>query len=108
MARPLWFRAGQPEQQMTEAEQTCSQAVLPDDDCCAGHEVCGLPASWVHRLSGAMLCDLHESNARKYHGDRGHWGVGKLLISYPDGWERLDGGERDEASAGLEIVRLDS
>jgi hypothetical protein len=55
-----------------------------------------------------MLCDLHESNARKYHGHRGQWGVGKLLVSYPDGWERLDGAERDEAPAGLEIVRLDS
>lgn len=89
---------------MANADVTCGQAVSPDDDCCGSDGLCDQPATWVHRGSGAMLCDLHEGNARQYsHG--GQWRVDKLEVSYPEGWEQLPPAAA-EAAPVLEAVQF--
>lgn len=92
---------------VSETTALCVQLVSPDDDCCGAPSPCGQPASWVHRGSGSMMCDLHEGNAREYASD-GSWVVGRLPVSYPDGWERLAPAPATEAPPALEVVRLDS
>ena len=91
---------------MSQSTGTCVQMVTPEDDCCAAQEPCGQPASWVHRASGSRLCDLHEENARRYSSG-GQWVVGRLSVSFPEGWERLTPVSSDQSSV-LEVVRFDS
>lgn len=89
---------------MTDLTPTCGQHVSPDDDCCGPDGVCSQPAMWVHPATGAMLCELHEANARQYsHSDQ--WRVGRLDVSYPAGWERLP--PVAEPPPVLEVVRFD-
>ncbi len=91
---------------MSDAAATCGQLVTPEDDCCGPQKPCGAAADWVHRGSGAMLCDLHEQNARRYAA-AGTWAVGLITVSYPDGWEPIV----PAAPAGpptLEVVRFDA
>jgi hypothetical protein len=92
---------------MNESTAVCGQTVFPDDDCCSGQVACGDTATWIHRPSGVMLCDLHEGNARKYAGTIGRWTVGEVEVPYPAGWERLDSTSTAAAPA-LEVVRFDS
>ena len=89
---------------MTEAALACAQAVSPDDDCCGPDGTCNQPATWVHPATGLLLCDLHEGNARQW-ASGGTWRVGRLDVSYPDGWERLP--EPEVESPALEVVRFD-
>lgn len=91
---------------MSEAGKTCEQTVLPDDDCCAAEEICGQPGAWIHRPTGAVLCELHEQNARRYVPDSGRWGVGRLLVTYPEGWEPLT--TVTAAPPALEVVHFES
>lgn len=81
---------------------TCQQAVSAEDSCCQ-EEVCGVPASWIHRVSGAALCAEHEANARKWSSG-GTWRVGERDVSYPDGWERADRTTPDESP----LLRVDT
>ena len=90
---------------MTDVALRCGQEVSPDDDCCGPGNTCGLPATWFHVGSGLGLCDLHERNARQW-ASGGIWRVGTLDVSYPDGWERIGGGDEPSTPA-LEVVRFD-
>jgi len=85
----------------------CVQLVSPDDDCCASPDPCGMPATWVHRFSGAALCDLHEQNAREFSSG-GEWRVGEVNLSYPDGWESIAPAVAQDAAPAFEVVRFDS
>ena len=90
----------------------CGQLELVSDgDCCNGQteRTCGEPATWVHRPSGAALCEHHEKNARMFGGaELGHWTVGRTTVPYPDGWEREDATTAAEQTGGLEIVTFES
>ena len=81
---------------------TCGQRVFADDDCCT-EGACTDPAAWIHPESGLTLCELHESNARRY-GDGGEWMVGTAKVSFPAGWERLAIPEPARDTT-LEVVR---
>ena len=80
---------------------TCQQAVSAVDDCCR-EEVCDAPATWIHVASGATLCDEHEANARKWSSG-GTWRVGVREVSYPAGWEPVDGA----GAAGSPLLRVE-
>lgn len=89
---------------MSGGALTCAQAVSAEDDCCGADDVCGQAATWVHAGSGLTMCDLHERNAGQW-ASGGQWRIGRLEVSYPDGWERLP--EPEAEPPKLEIVRFD-